>query len=229
VNESTRMSFTRLAINRPILIWMALAAIAVLGTQAYFRLPAELNPKVDIPTLVITTVYPGAGPPEIETKITKPLEDAVGTVGSVKNVYSSSQANVSIISLDFQAGSNLDTAVADVRGRIDVARGQLPVNARPPTVAKLDINALPILYFGIESSSTNIEKLRTIADKTIRPRLERVDGVAGCEVIGGDKREVHVSVDQGSLAQYHITIEDVVLSSEQRLLLHQRHLRSHLR
>ncbi len=70
--RSTCMWFTRLAINRPILIWMALAAIAVLGGQAYFRLPAELNPKVDIPTLVITTVFPGAGPPEIETQVTKP-------------------------------------------------------------------------------------------------------------------------------------------------------------
>src|SRR5580693_1187287 len=100
------MWFTRLAISRPILIWMALAAIAVLGVQSYFRLPAELNPKVDIPTLVITTTYPGAGPPEVETQITKPLEDAVGTVSSVKSVYSSSQSNVSIISLDFQVGVN---------------------------------------------------------------------------------------------------------------------------
>ena len=194
------MWFTRLAINRPILIWMALAAIAVLGVQAYFRLPAELNPKVDIPTLVITTVYPSAGPPEIEAQITKPLEDAVGTVQSVKSVYLQfrSWSNVSIISLDFKVGANLDTAVADVRSRIDAARSQLPANSRPPTVAKLDINALPILTFGIESSSTDVEKLRSIADKTIRPRLERVDGVAGCDIIGGEKREIHVAVGRRS-------------------------------
>ncbi len=211
------MWFTRLAINRPILIWMALAAIAVLGVQAYFRLPAELNPKVDIPTLVITTVYPGAGPPEIEAQITKPLEDAVGTVPSVKSVFSSSQSNVSIISLDFKVGANLDTAVADVRSRIDAARSLLPANSRPPTVAKLDINALPILTFGIESSSTGLEKLRSIADKIIRPRLERVDGVAGCDIIGGEKREIHVSGRPlASLARYGITIEDVVDSLRAR-------------
>jgi len=206
------MWFTRLAINRPILIWMALAAIAVLGIQAYFRLPAELNPKVDIPTLVITTQYPGAGPPEIETQITKPLEDAVGTVPSVKNVYSSSQANVSIISLDFQVGANLDAAVADVRSRIEASRNELPADSKTPTVAKLDINALPILYFGIESSSTDIEALRTLSDKTIRPRLERVNGVSGCQVIGGEKREIHVSVLPERLARYRFTIEDVVNS-----------------
>src|ERR1051326_1505365 len=112
------MWFTRLAISRPILIWMALAAIAILGLRAYFRLPAELNPKVDIPTLTITTVYPGAGPPEVEAQISKPLEEAVGTVGGVDNVYSSSQVNVSVINLAFAVGTNLDAAMAEVRGQI---------------------------------------------------------------------------------------------------------------
>lgn len=189
---------------------MALAAIAVLGIQAYFRLPAELNPKVDIPTLLITTVYPGAGPPEIETQITKPLEDAVGTVGAVKEVSSSSQANVSIISLDFQVGVNLDNAVEDVRSRIEQIRGVLPSDSKPPVVAKLDINARPILYFGIHSSTVSTESLRLLADKIIEPRLEQVDGVAGCQVVGGDRREVRVSVDTESLSRYGITISDVV-------------------
>src|SRR5438105_14943397 len=113
------MWFTRLAISRPIVIWMALAAIAVLGVRAYTRLPAELNPRVSIPTITVTTVYPGAGPPEIETQISRPLEDAVGTVPGVKDVYSSSQANISIISMDFQIGTDIDIAVSEVRSRVD--------------------------------------------------------------------------------------------------------------
>ena len=126
------MWFTRLAISRPILIWMSLLAIAILGIQAYFRLPAELNPRVDIPTLTVTTVYPGAGPPEIETQLSKPLEDAVGTVGGVKDVYSSSQANVSILSMDFRVGTDLDAAAAEVRGRIEAIRASLPPEAQQP-------------------------------------------------------------------------------------------------
>ena len=122
------MWFTRLAISRPILIWMSLLAIAILGIQAYFRLPAELNPRVDIPTLTVTTVYPGAGPPEIETQLSKPLEDAVGTVGGVKDVYSSSQANVSILSMDFRVGTDLDAAAAEVRARAATA---IRPSARP--------------------------------------------------------------------------------------------------
>jgi HAE1 family hydrophobic/amphiphilic exporter-1 len=206
------MWLTRLAISRPVLIWMALAAIAILGGQAYFRLPAELNPRVDIPTLTVTTVYPGADPPEIEAQISKPLEDAVGTAGGVKDVYSSSQANVSIISMDFQVGTDLDAAQAEVRSRVDAVRAQLPAGTIPPVVAKLDINAQPILYLGLESPSLSLKQLRELADNTIRPAIQRVPGIATAQVLGGEQREIHVDVDNAELARYGLTIEDVVNS-----------------
>ncbi len=204
------MSFTRLAIARPILIWMVLAAIALLGIQAYLRLPAELNPKVDIPTLTITTVYPGAGPPEVETQVTKPLEDVVGAVPGVKDVYSSSQANASFISMELIVGTNLDVAAENVRGRIEAVRGRLPQGATSPVVAKLDLNAQPVLYFGLSAPSLNIQQLRALADDTLRPRLQRVSGVASVQVLGGDQREIHVNVDALRLETNHLTIEDVV-------------------
>jgi HAE1 family hydrophobic/amphiphilic exporter-1 len=206
------MWFTRLAISRPVLIWMALTAIAVLGLRAYTRLPAELNPKVDIPTLTVTTIYPGAEPPEIESQVSKPLEDAVGTAPGVRNVYSSSQSGVSIISMDFRVGTNLDAAAAEVRGRVEAVRAQLPTEARPPVVAKLDINALPILYLGLECPSLSLQKLRALADNTLRPRLERVSGVAGVRVVGGEQREIHVAVDAHRLAPLGLTIADAVNS-----------------
>ena len=149
------MWFTRLAIARPILIWMVLLAIAIMGLMAYFRLPAELNPRVDIPTLTITTIYPGAGPPEVETQISKPLEEVVGAVPGVRDVYSSSQANVSLISMNLQVGTNLDVASANVRSRIEGVRAQLPQGANAPVVAKLDLNAQPILYFGLAAPDPN--------------------------------------------------------------------------
>ncbi len=206
------MWFTRLAISRPVLIWMALTAIAVLGLRAYTRLPAELNPKVDIPTLTVTTLYPGAEPPEIETQLSKPLEDAVGTVPGVRDVYSSSQSGVSIISMDFRVGTDLDAAAAEVRGRVEAVRAQLPAESRPPVVAKLDINALPILYLGLECPSLSLQQLRALADNTLRPRLERVPGVAAVRVIGGEQREIHVAVDAHRLAPLGLTIVDVVNS-----------------
>ncbi len=204
------MWFTRLAIARPILIWMVLLAIAIMGLMAYFRLPAELNPRVDIPTLTITTVYPGAGPPEIETQISKPLEEVVGAVPGVRDVYSSSQANVSVISMNLQVGTNLDVASANVRGRIETVRAQLPQGANAPVIAKLDLNAQPILYYGLTSTTQSVQQLRRLADNTLRPRLERVPGVASVQVLGGRLREIHVDVDSLRLSANHLTMEDVV-------------------
>src|SRR5512143_2463841 len=101
---------------------MVLAALAILGVVSYSRLPAELNPRVDIPTLTVTTVYPGAGPREVESLVTRPLEDAVGAVSRVRDVYSSSQESVSIISMDFQMGTDLDKAMSSVREKAEAAR-----------------------------------------------------------------------------------------------------------
>ncbi len=181
-----------------------------LSTRA--DLDAELNPKVDIPTLTVTTIYPGADPPEIETQLSKPLEDAVGTVPGVRNVYSSSQSGVSIISMDFKVGTDLDAAAAEVRGRVEAVRAQLPTESRPPVVAKLDINALPILYLGLECPSLTLQQLRALADNTLRPRLERVPGVATVRVVGGQQREIHVAADARRLAPLGLTIADVVNS-----------------
>src|SRR5690349_13931974 len=124
------MWLTRLAISRPILIWMALAAITVLGLLAYIRLPAELNPRVDIPTLTVTTIYPGAGPAEIESQVSKPLEDALSGVAGVKDIYSSSQPDVSIISMDFQVGTDLNAAQTEVSRRVEAVRDRLPAGAQ---------------------------------------------------------------------------------------------------
>lgn len=205
------MWLTRLAITRPLVLWMALAALAVLGLLAYTRLPAELNPRTDIPTLTVTTIYPGAGPEEIEALVTRPLEDAVGAVNGVKDVFSSSQESVSILSLDFVLGTDLDRAVASVREKVDAARTLLPPEARSPVVAKLDINAQPVYYLSV-SSNVPIRELRQAVDVKVKPRLARVPGVATVTVVGGEQREIRVAVNAVSLTRFGITIEDVVNS-----------------
>jgi len=204
------MWLTRLAIARPVVIWMALAALTILGIIAYTRLPAELNPRVDIPTLTVVTVYPGAGPQEIEALITRPLEDAVGTVNNVRDVFSSSQESVSIISMDLRVGTDLDRALADVQEKVNAARASLPADARSPVVAKLDINAQPVLYLGLTAGTRHAASLREVVDNTLRPRLARVSGVAAVTVVGGESREIRVAVDAQRLAQYSLTMQDVV-------------------
>ena len=126
------MGLTRLAVQRPLVIVMAFAALLLLGWRARSRLPTELNPRVDIPSLTITVTLPGAGPAEVERRLTTPIEDAVSTVSNVEGIFSSSQENVSYVIVDFAVGTNLDTAMADVRARLDAARGDLPEGASAP-------------------------------------------------------------------------------------------------
>lgn len=190
---------------------MALAALTLLGIIAYTRLPAELNPRVDIPTLTVVTVYPGAGPQEMEALVTRPLEEAVGTVNNVRDVFSSSQESVSILSMDFRVGTDLDRALTDVQEKVNAVRASLPAEASPPVVAKLDINAQPVLYLGL-SGNAPLRRLREVVDTMLRPRLARVPGVAAVTVVGGESREIRVAVDPRRLEQHGLTMEDVVNS-----------------
>ncbi len=206
------MWLTRLAISRPILIWMTLAAVALLGIRAYFRLPSELNPRADVPTLVVTAVYPGASPAEVELQLAKPLEEAVSTVGGVRVVSSTSQNNFTVLSIEFRVGTDLETARNEVRGRIETVRASLPAEVKPPTVQKLDMNARPILEIGFTSPELSLRDLRTLAETKIRPRIEQIPGVAAAQIVGGETREIQVQVDTRRLQQNRVTLEDVVSS-----------------
>lgn len=188
---------------------MALVALAIMGALSYSRLPADLNPQVDIPTLTVTTLYPGAGPQEVESLITRPLEDAVGSVNGVKDVFSRSQESLSIISVDFAVGTDLDHAAARMREKVESTRDLLPLDARAPTVARLDINAQPVLFLALYSNGP-IRPLRTAVDNLIKPRLSRVPGVATVNVTGGEQREIRVEADSVRLEQNGISISDVV-------------------
>lgn len=188
---------------------MSLAALGILGALAYSRLPADLNPQVDIPTVTVVTVYPGAGPREVEALVTKPLEDAVGSVSGVKDVFSSSQEAVSIISMDLVVGSDLERVLSAIREKVDAARASLPAGARAPIVARLDINAQPVLYLAL-TADRPLGSLWTTVNEVLKPRLARVPGVASVTVLGGERQEVRVDVSARKLEEYGVTLEDVV-------------------
>ena len=202
------MWLTNLAIKRPVVILMLFAALAVLGIKSRSEMPLDLNPKVDIPYVVISTVYPGAGPEEIETLVSKPLEDAIGSINGLKNISSTSQEGVSIVQMEFELGTNLDVAVSDVRGKVDAARRALPDDADSPVIQKLDIGAQPILYMGL-SSKRPARELRELVDDVVKDRLGKLKGVASVNVTGGEQRQIQVDVDKNRLEAYGISINQV--------------------
>ncbi len=212
LNGVLHMWLTRMALSRPLVVWMALVAIAVFGTIAYTRLPVELNPKVDIPTLTIVTPYPGAAPAEVEAQVSRVLEDAARSVNGAKNVYSSSQNDVSILSIDFHVGTNLDEAIKQLKSNIAGVQSKLPAGAQNPDVEKLDINAQPVLTLGLSSPGSTVQQMRQLADDVVVPVLQRVPGVSQVEVLGGEPPAVNVHVHLRAMYRAGITITDVVNS-----------------
>ncbi|MFM2221853.1 MAG: hypothetical protein RLZZ78_110 [Armatimonadota bacterium] len=205
------MSLTQLSIKRPIAILMLFAVLTILGLQGLFKMPAEQDPRIDFPFISVSTVYPGAGPGEIETLISKPIEDAVFSVNGIKNVTSVSQQGISIVAIEFQLGVDVDTAAADVRSKVDSVRRALPQAADVPLIGKFDTGSAPIMFLAVRSKSgRDSREIRDLCDRTIKDRLSQVAGVAAVNVIGGDKREIGIQLNRGKLDSLGLTVSDVV-------------------
>ena len=200
--------FARLAVERPVLTSMIVAALVILGSFSYFTLGVDLMPEIEFPYVTATTVYPGAGPEEVETQVTERVEDAISTIANVKSLLSFSQDNVSTVVVEFELGVDPDLAAIDVKDKVDAIRAQLPTDAEPPTIAKFDINAMPILDVTL-SGPQSLEVLTDLADDVVRERLSRVDGVARVTLVGGRTEEVEVLVHPDRLRAYGLAITDV--------------------
>ena len=203
------MWMTRLALNRPVTIMVFVVAILVLGYYALGRMQVELQPKVDFPYITIVTVYPGASPEEIETLITKPIEDAVAGAEGLRQITSTSQFGVSQVALEFNIGTNLSDAYLEVQSKLNTILNQLPEGAERPTILKLDTQSQPTMYLSLTGNRPAYE-LRDLAENVIKDRLASVPGVAGVAIGGGEKREIQVLVDKQRLNAYGLSINAIV-------------------
>jgi HAE1 family hydrophobic/amphiphilic exporter-1 len=203
------MSIPRLAIQRPVTMFMISAVITLLGLISLTRLPVDLMPEFEQPTLNVRTSYPGVGPLEMEELITRPLEQAVSAVPGIVRVTSSSSEGNSQVQLNFEWGSDLSEAADEVRTRVDRMRNRLPEDADPPTIFKFDSNQLPVAQIGIEGDYDPVT-LRELAQNEIAPRFERVDGVAAVTVNGGVRRQIHVELSKEKITALNLSVTQVV-------------------
>jgi HAE1 family hydrophobic/amphiphilic exporter-1 len=203
------MWLTRLSLNRPVTITVFMAAVIVLGFYALSKTQVELQPKVDFPVITILTVYPGASPDEVETLVTKPIEDAVAGVERLRQITSVSQYGISQVTLEFYIGTDVGEAYIDVQAKVNAAVGLLPRDAERPVISKLDTQSQPTMYIGMTGNRPPYE-LRDLADNLIKDRLSSVPGVAAVTVSGGQKREILVAIDKERLNAYGLSINAVV-------------------
>src|SRR5687768_7681835 len=203
------MSIPRLAIQRPVTMFMISAVITLLGFLSLNRLPVDLMPEFEQPTLTVRVSYPGVGPLEMEELITRPVEQAVSAVPGLVRVQSSSSEGNSQVQLNFEWGEDLSEAADEVRTRVDRLRGRLPEEAAAPTVFKFDSNSQPIMQIGIEGDYDPVT-LREVAQNDLAPRFERVDGVAAVTVNGGVRRQIHVELSKEKITALNLSVNQVV-------------------
>ena len=207
------MSLSRLSIRRPVAVAMLFIGIAFLGGISFSRLPIDLLPDVAYPRLVIYTSYPDVAPAEVERFVTEPIERVVARVAGVERVESTSREGVSLVTLRFAWGSDMDFAVLNVREQLDNIRDNLPELADRPVVLRTDPNSEPVMALSVAGGS-DLAALKDLAESVFKRRLEQIDGVAEAALVGGLEREIHVEVAPRLLDTYGITIEEITQALE---------------
>jgi hydrophobic/amphiphilic exporter-1 (mainly G- bacteria), HAE1 family len=202
------MFLSDLSIRRPVLMTMVLLALLLFGALGFFALPLNLMPDAKVPFVTIQTVYPGAGPTQVETQITRRIEDEVGTISLIKNLTSYSLDSASIIILEFDLGKDPDVATQEVKDKVDLVVNELPSDAEAPVVEKIDLAAFPImrLIMGGDLPPTELYRL---ADRVVKERLSRTAGVGTVNVVGGRRREIRVEFDNRVVYENAISLAQV--------------------
>jgi HAE1 family hydrophobic/amphiphilic exporter-1 len=197
-----------ICVRRPVFATMLIMTLMVLGVFSYNRLTVERFPRVEFPTITVTTRLPGAAPQEVETEITDKIEEAVNTISGIDELRSTSSEGVSLVFVTFELERDLDSAAQDVRDKINRALPNLPDNIEQPTIEKLDPDASPIMTISI-ASNRSLREMTEYADKTLRRQIESINGVGQVLIVGGRKRQVNVYLDGDKLRAYNLTVAQV--------------------
>ncbi len=203
------MTITELSIKRPTLVVVVFTVIGVLGLFSYSLLNYELLPKMGIPVITITTIYPGASPYEVENNITKVIEDAVSGIDKIDYVRSTSFEGLSLIVIEFKQDANVDVVVQDASRKVNAIVAKLPNDAKAPTVSKIAFDEIPVLRLGVTSEMNSREFYQFLKDR-IQPRISKISGVAQVALSGGDEREIKINVDANKARAYGISILQVM-------------------
>lgn len=203
------MWLTRIAVRRPVTTVMVCLIVALLGAVSLQRLSIDLMPDITWPTISVTTLYRGAGPEEIETLLTRPIEQAVSSVQGVERVSSSSAEGASTLRVQLAWGADIQSAVDDIRQSIDRVRAELPDEVDPPQVRKYDSSDSPILFLGV-TSELEPTKLTRLAETVVLSRLERVDGVGRVRLRGAVRREIQIELDLAKMSSLGMGVNEVL-------------------
>ncbi len=206
-----------LCVRRPVFATMLIGALVVVGLFSLGTLGLDLFPKVDVPTVLVTVSDPGASAREVETEITKPIEDAVNTISKIDDIHSTSSEGLSQVIIEFKLDKNGDTATQEVQSKVNALIASLPSSAKTPIVLKFDPDAQPILQVAV-SAPRPVKEVTDIADRLVKRAIENAPGVGEVTLVGGQKREIQVLVDPAKLQALNLSVSQVALALQQQNL-----------
>ncbi|MBA3322077.1 MAG: efflux RND transporter permease subunit, partial [Pyrinomonadaceae bacterium] len=197
-----------ICVRRPVFATMLILSLTVVGIFSFFSLGVDLFPKIDLPTITITVINPGASPREIETEVTDKIESAVNTISGIDELRSVSVEGVSQVFVQFLLEKNPDIAAQEVQNKVNLVTNDLPETAEEPIVQKLDTDAAPVVRIAV-SAPRALREVTDIADKQIKERIETLPGVGNVEIVGGSSREIQIKVDPDKMRAFNVTVPEV--------------------
>ncbi len=201
---------TEKSLKFPITTLMIFSAVILLGLISFNKLSVSLLPDIEFPEITVVTEYENASPKEIEHLVTKQIEEAVASVGGVKDINSVSSEGISIVKVKFIWGKNMDFAAMEIREKVDLIKGTLPQDVKKSIVLKYNPSDTPIMALSVSSKFYNKIELRRLVEKEIKPALERIDGIAAVNITGGLVREIKINVDVARLYANNLGLQDII-------------------
>jgi len=202
------MSIYGSAVKKPVTTILIFVMAMVIGLYSLTQLPVDLYPEIELPFLSVYTSYPGASASDIETNITRPIENSLSAVSGLKEITSTSSDNVSVIFLQFEYESNLDEAANDIRSNLSFIQGFLPEDAEDPSILKFNSSMMPIVFYAITAKESYMGLEKILDEKVVNP-LNRIEGVGTVALSGVPGREIYVEVDPRRMEAYNLTIEQI--------------------
>lgn len=209
------MGLTRSVLKRPVTTILAVLCLIVFGISSIFSSKLELTPEMEMPMMVVFTIYPGANPEDIDELVTKPIEDEIGTLNGIKTVASYSNENMSMVLLQYEYGTDMDKAYSDLKKKTDAMQSSLPDDVQTPTIMEFNINDQASMVLAVNND--NAGNLYNYVNKKVVPEFEKISSVASVDVSGGREEYIKVEVIPEKMSQYHLdmsTIANLVASAD---------------
>ena len=202
----------KFSVRKPLTVFVSVIMVLMLGFVSFTKMTPDLLPSIDLPYVIAMTTYPGSSPEKIETTVTKPIEQAVSTTSGIKNVTSVSNENYSVVILEFNQDTNMDTAILDLNGKIDLIKDSLEDGVGATTLMQLNPDMMPVMTLSVDVDNMDIEEVSTYVNNEIIPKFERINGVASVTGVGLVEKQLEISLNKDKIDELNKKLKSSVTS-----------------